>query len=208
MRTSLIVLAFSSFSCGLAGCDGAGGTDGGLDVGEGLDSGSDAPWVVDAPIADTSTADVRMEDAPTDAAPLDAALDAPLDAPLEASRDAGPPDAGNACLAAGGTCVALVPDLCPDGIVGDASRHGCGTGLGVACCLPLDTPPTCDFIGTPDEGWYRPDGRLTCHTTCNGAVATCQNVGTRSEGWYADSTTAGCMSVPVDRLIEWLDCSP
>jgi hypothetical protein len=193
----MIVLGFSSLLCGsLAGCEGGGGTDAGLDVGA-LDSGSDAPLPLDAPIADAPIADVA-----------DAWVDAPSDAPLDAARDSGVPDAGNACIAAGGACVALVPDLCPDGIVGDPSRYGCGPGLGVACCLPLDTPPTCDFVGTTDEGWYRPDGRLTCNTTCAGAVATCENLGTRSEGWYADSTAAGCMSPPVDRLIEWLDCSP
>ena len=192
----MIILGFSSLFGSLAGCDGGGGTDAGSDGGA-LDSGSDAPAQVDAPITDAPIADAPVADAPI--------ADAPLDAPLDAPRDAGTP---NACVAARGACVALVPDLCPDGIVGDPARYGCGPGLGVACCLPLDTPPTCDFVGTREEGWYRPDGRLTCNTTCAGAVATCENLGTRSEGWYADSTAAGCMSPPVDRLIEWLNCSP
>jgi hypothetical protein len=47
-----------------------------------------------------------------------------------------PAPAGNACEAAGGACVPLVPDACEFGTVGDASTYSCGGGLGVQCCLP------------------------------------------------------------------------
>lgn len=40
------------------------------------------------------------------------------------------------CAAAGGGCVALVPNACPSGHYGDPSKYGCGGGLGVTCCLP------------------------------------------------------------------------
>ena len=46
------------------------------------------------------------------------------------------PPAGNACTAAGGTCVGLAPSSCASGHWGDASTHSCGGGLGVGCCLP------------------------------------------------------------------------
>lgn len=46
------------------------------------------------------------------------------------------PPAGNACTAAGGTCVGLAPASCASGHWGDASTHSCGGGLGVGCCLP------------------------------------------------------------------------
>jgi hypothetical protein len=46
------------------------------------------------------------------------------------------PGPGNACTAAGGTCVGLSPAACPGGQWGDASTHSCGGGIGVGCCLP------------------------------------------------------------------------
>lgn len=47
------------------------------------------------------------------------------------------PPAGT-CEDAGGECVAVVPDACPDGIIGDAMAFTCGGGVGVMCCLPAD----------------------------------------------------------------------
>jgi hypothetical protein len=45
--------------------------------------------------------------------------------------------AANACVAAGGACVALTPSSCPSPKhVGDARTYSCGGGLGVECCLP------------------------------------------------------------------------
>jgi hypothetical protein len=49
-----------------------------------------------------------------------------------ASDSAGPV----ACVAGGGTCVALTPGACPTGTWGDATKCSCGGGLGVGCCLP------------------------------------------------------------------------
>jgi len=40
------------------------------------------------------------------------------------------------CLAAGGTCVGIVPGACPTGTIGSAVDYSCGSGIGVACCLP------------------------------------------------------------------------
>lgn len=165
----------------------------------GVDAGTDTP-TLDAPSLDAPAPDAA--DSPSlDAPPVDGGLDAPdawlaLDAPF-----------ANACEAARGRCEPVVPGACMDGIVGDA-RHSCGPGVGVLCCLPRDTPPSCDRVGTAEEGWYGPDGARICLATCAGASATCEAIGTRSEGWYADSTAAGCMTPPVDRLIEWTDCSP
>ncbi len=42
----------------------------------------------------------------------------------------------NACVSAGGTCVGLSPSSCPAGHIGDATTYSCGSGIGVACCLP------------------------------------------------------------------------
>lgn len=42
--------------------------------------------------------------------------------------------APNACVSAGGTCVAIVPDACANGTWGDPTT--CTTGVGVGCCLP------------------------------------------------------------------------
>lgn len=46
------------------------------------------------------------------------------------------PPAPNACTAAGGTCVALVPSACAAGHFADATTHSCGGGVGVGCCVP------------------------------------------------------------------------
>lgn len=40
------------------------------------------------------------------------------------------------CAAAGGSCVALAPGVCPSNKVGDATKYSCGGGLGTQCCLP------------------------------------------------------------------------
>lgn len=180
MRTTSIGLALWLVACG-----GESGVDAGPDTPV-LDAGSDAP-AIDAP-------------APDDAG-LDAASDAPADAPADAP-------VGNPCVVAGGSCDPVVPGVCMDGIVGSPDRYSCGGGVGVLCCLPTSTPPFCDRVATAEEGWYAPDGTLICMTRCDGATVACEAIGTRSEGWYASTTEAGCMTPPVDRLIEWTDCAP
>jgi hypothetical protein len=52
----------------------------------------------------------------------------------------------NACVAAGGSCVAPVPGSCDNGAIGDARQYSCGGGLGVECCLPAPAPtgPACN----------------------------------------------------------------
>jgi hypothetical protein len=45
-------------------------------------------------------------------------------------------DASTTCVAAGGTCVALVPGACANGTVGSATMYSCGPGIGDECCLP------------------------------------------------------------------------
>lgn len=75
----------------------------------------------------------------------------------------------NACIAAGGTCVALVPDACENGTWLDATQYPCGTGDGVGCCLIAVCTPgkdqTCNanlsmssFAGTCNA-----DGTCTCN---------------------------------------------
>jgi hypothetical protein len=39
----------------------------------------------------------------------------------------------NPCVQAGGSCVALYPGTCPNGVTGG---YSCGGGLGVTCCMP------------------------------------------------------------------------
>ena len=59
--------------------------------------------------------------------------------PGPGGQDAGPhpADAGPmTCTGAGGQCVAVVPNSCPHGTVGDSRLYSCGGGLGVECCLP------------------------------------------------------------------------
>jgi|JI10StandDraft_1071094.scaffolds.fasta_scaffold1794375_2 hypothetical protein len=72
---------------------------------------------------------------------------------------------------------------------------------------PVDVP-ACRAIGTRSEGWYRANGERICFANCAGAVLTCANVGTRSEGWYTNLPTAACSNPPVERLVQWTDCSP
>ncbi|HTR54854.1 MAG TPA: hypothetical protein VMJ10_29400 [Kofleriaceae bacterium] len=51
---------------------------------------------------------------------------------------------GGSCQAAGGSCVPLVPDICSQGELGDADQYSCGTGVGVACCLPRQSADACN----------------------------------------------------------------
>lgn len=147
-------------------------------------------------------------DATIDATP-DVAIDAMPDVATDAMTDVASPDgAVPRCESAGGRCVALVPSACTDGVTGNADWYSCGGGLGVMCCLPATTPPSCRAIGTRSEGWYRANGDRICFANCAGATATCTNVGTRSEGWYTDVASAACGDPPVDRLIQWTRCSP
>lgn len=111
--------------------------------------------------------------------------------------------AANACVAAGGSCVALYPGSCANGTVGNANQFSCGGGLGVECCLPpAACTPYCGAIGTRSEGWY--DGctkKLICWAFCGGETATCSAIGSKSEGWYSSH---GCHA---SSLISWSDCS-
>lgn len=174
-----------------------------IDLGQ--DAGpSDGGPIDSGPPIDAGPQDAgALEDAtPADAGPSDDAAPPPHDG--GPAPDAGPtPDAGpaNTCEAAGGECVPVVPDACSEGIVGDAREYSCGGGLGVMCCLP--DRPICRFEGTPEEGWYQPDGTRLCNASCAGATATCDAIGTRSEGWYAPTDDQGCM---LGRLIVWTDC--
>ncbi len=146
-------------------------------------------------------------DATVDATP-DSTPDVTVDVTTDAMTDATPDGAAPRCESAGGRCVALVPSACTDGLTGNADWYSCGGGLGVMCCLPTTTPPSCRAIGTRSEGWYRANGDRICFANCAGATATCTNVGTRSEGWYTDVASAACGDPPVDRLIQWTRCSP
>lgn len=198
-RTFLLV------SLVFAGC--GGGTA--PDAATSPDVGLDAAAVVDdaAALEDAATSmDGAADDASAEDAPIvhDAqAADAPT------TEDAGMVgDAGRLsdCASAGGTCVPVVPDACAVGIVGNPDWYGCGGGLGVMCCLPVRTPPTCRAIGTRSEGWYQADGTLVCYVACDGASLSCDFPGTRSEGWYATPDTAGCG--PTAGLVRWDDCAP
>ncbi|MFO0652660.1 MAG: hypothetical protein U0326_40970 [Polyangiales bacterium] len=157
------------------------------------------------------TADAAT-DVTADATPdvtADATPDVTVDVATDVTADATSPDGAiPRCESAGGRCVALVPSACADGVTGNADWYSCGGGLGVMCCLPTTTPPSCRAIGTRSEGWYRANGDRICFATCAGATATCTNVGTRSEGWYTDVASAACGDPPVDRLIQWTRCSP
>lgn len=67
--------------------------------------------------------------------------------------------------------------------------------------------PTCSYIGTRSEGWYRADGSRVCWASCASNVAECRYNGTFSEGWYGSQGT-GCNAAGVPELIEYADCAP
>lgn len=181
------------------------------------DSSSSPDASVDVAVTD-SAAEASAPDVGSDAASMDAG--APDVTPSDVSTgdsvvpDASPGDAvpsdGGAlpCESAGGRCVAVTPSACSDGVVGSTGWYDCGGALGVMCCLPRTVAPSCRAIGTRSEGWYRADGERVCFASCAGASVMCANVGTRSEGWYTDVASAGCSDPPVDRLVQWTDCSP
>jgi hypothetical protein len=206
MRSPLYLSLVLSSLLACGGDDTA--VDGGADSGPRVDGGgvSDGGAGTDGGGVDGATADGGGVDGgePT---PDGGALDGGLDG---GEPDAGSFDGGPAtpCATAGGTCVAVVPSACRDGIVGNADWYSCGGGLGVMCCLPTSTPPLCRAVGTRSEGWYAPDGRRICYASCDGHTATCEAIGTRSEGWYTDAASAACSAIPVDRLIEWTMCAP
>ncbi len=52
-----------------------------------------------------------------------------VDADVKAGRK-------KSCAAVGGACVGLSPSSCNGGHIGDATTYSCGSGIGVACCLP------------------------------------------------------------------------
>ena len=197
MRSSISCIAVFAFA--LAGCparseqprfdSGPGTHDAGTDAASTADTGRDASHDA-ASAPDARTIDDAGPDAPLD---LDANV---VDANVVDANvvDANRPDGGNACVNAGGRCVALVPSACPaPGHVGDATMYGCGPGLGVECCLPAatSTAPVCMNVGTAQEGWYEPDGTAICvlgmTPGCAGITARCQHVGTAQQGWYATS---------------------
>jgi hypothetical protein len=210
MRSSISCIAV--FAVALAGCpsqaeqprfdSGPGTHDSGTDAAStadtGRDASNDAASAQDAPTVDggpdaPADLDSNVPDAGIDANVVDANVgDANV---VDANvGDANRPDGGNACVNAGGRCVALVPSACPaPGHVGDATMYSCGPGLGTECCLPAatSTAPVCMNVGTAQEGWYQPDGTVICvlGTTpgCAGITARCQHVGTAQQGWYATS---------------------
>lgn len=75
----------------------------------------------------------------------------------------------NACVDAGGTCVALVPDACENGTWLDATQYPCGTGDGVGCCLIAVCTPgvdqTCNANASMSAfaGKCNDDGTCTCN---------------------------------------------
>jgi hypothetical protein len=75
---------------------------------------------------------------------------------------------GNTCTAAGGMCVAITPDACPDGTLGDAGTYSCGSGVGTGCCLPQACIPgqdqTCNFDPAMNAfaGHCNADNTCTC----------------------------------------------
>src|ERR1700733_9658284 len=69
-------------------------------------------------------------------------------------------DAGGDCESSGGSCVALAPDTCDNGTVGDANEYSCGSGEGVACCLPSQTAPS--FTADSDCTGALPDVCRVC----------------------------------------------
>ena len=169
--------------------------DGGPLDGGGLDAGASDAGPSDAGTTDAGTTDASLDDAGAgDAGALDGG-----------GADAGPT---LGCEAAGGACVAVVPGACMDGIVGNADWYSCGGGLGVLCCLPARTPPSCRAIGTRSEGWYEADGTRICFASCEGAALECRYPGTRSEGWYTSTAGAACSDPPVTDLVQWADCTP
>ncbi len=109
---------------------------------------------------------------------------------------------GNDCEAGGGSCVALYPGTCADGVVGSATEYSCGGQLGVQCCLPKPKLSVCKNAGTNDEGWYHDDGTKICAADCAGLKVKCSAVGSKSEGWYTDAGH-GCIGMS---LIGWDNC--
>lgn len=75
----------------------------------------------------------------------------------------------NACVEAGGTCVALVPDACENGTWLDATKYPCGTGDGVGCCLIAVCTPGMDQTCNANlsmssfAGKCNDDGTCTCN---------------------------------------------
>ena len=57
--------------------------------------------------------------------------------------------------------------------------------------------PTCDKIGTKNEGWYDCANKLIKIASCKGCTAKCDKVGTKSEGWYSSCDNS---------LIKWAMC--
>ncbi len=217
MRTTTFGLA-TVVLMGLAGCDGGGGGDAGrppVDAPR-MDAPSlddDAAGADTGPVLDDTGVDI---DAPglLDAPPIggDGYLPEPdssvADDAWVASDDTGSTADGGSvseCVAAGGSCVAVTPTACGRGIVSNADWYSCGRGVGVLCCLPADSPPTCRTPAFGEPGWYHVDGTLICAATCTRSSLTCENAGTRSEGWYARPASAGCSG---SSLVEWANCAP
>jgi hypothetical protein len=71
----------------------------------------------------------------------------------------------NLCEQAGGECVALTPDSCKDGVIGDYSKYPCGPRdlLGIECCLPNPCPQGV-AVGTGTYCLYTGDFPNTCLT--------------------------------------------
>jgi hypothetical protein len=196
-----------AIGCVLAAVIGAACGD---DDGPGADAGTDAGRM-DGGGVDGGAGDAGPGDGGGDTGPgPDDAGGADGGAVDAGGADGGTADSGGetGCVTGGGECVAVVPDACAGGIVGDPEWYSCGVGVGVLCCLPPATAPVCRRVGEPGEGWVRADGTMVCTVRCAGATAACEAIGTRSEGWYADLMGTGCPAIPVERLIEWTDCSP
>ncbi|MBI4129446.1 S-layer homology domain-containing protein [Candidatus Peregrinibacteria bacterium] len=47
------------------------------------------------------------------------------------------------------------------------------------------SPPTCEDVGSQNEGWYRAENGIIWYGKCSGCVPECREVGSPSEGWFA-----------------------
>ncbi|MDI3289342.1 hypothetical protein QHF83_38890, partial [Polyangium sp. 15x6] len=71
---------------------------------------------------------------------------------------------GNACTEAGGLCVGVAPNACPNGTWLDANTYPCDAGIGVGCCLQLDPIP--EQCNTDEECGC---GSVCINTQCHSA---------------------------------------
>lgn len=101
-------------------------------------------------------------------------------------------------------CIEAPESLCPGlDCTGESASFTCPNGAQVPFCYCQPAcPPTCQAIGTQDEGWYDCQGKLLKATKCSGCFAVCSQIGSKSEGWYAS-----CVGGGEPGLIGWAKCS-